>query len=373
MEKIHQFFKENPLLATPYLVMDIDLVQKQYDKITKSFHFAKCHYAIKANPAREVISLLVKNGSSFDAASIAEINLCLELGSDPKKILFGNTIKKKVEIEQAYKAGIEIFVCDSLAELEKIASVAPNAKILFRIQTSEKGAAWPLSKKFGCSKELALELIMQSGKLGVIPYGLSFHAGSQQMLIEAWHEALYNCKNIFDQASAHGVELKAIDMGGGYPGTYRQKPHSIEEYGAKIESYLKEIFPGKDLYLMIEPGRYMVADTGIIKAEVVLISYDKEKDKRWVYLDVGKFTGFTEAEAIEYIITTDKDGTDAGKVVIAGPTCDSVDVIYEEKEYHLPMNLEVGDAVYFLNAGAYTTTYSSVAFNGFPPLKAYFA
>ena len=373
--KIAQYLKTNSH-PSPCLIIDMEVVQQNYRDITKALPYAKCHYAVKANPAAPIMKYLISQGAHFDAASIEEIDLCLSLGAKPEHILFGNTIKKKSDIENAYKKGVRYFACDSFQELDKLSTSAPGGFIFCRIRTSGNGAAWPLSKKFGCKQEMASELLIQAKELGLVPYGISFHVGSQQTLTGSYDEALKTCAAICDDVKTSGIALQCIDLGGGFPVQYRHNTpiESIDAYGkeikASIDHYLSE---HPQLTFIMEPGRYISATAGVLQTEVILVSYNKEDNhKRWIYLDIGKYSGLAETEAIEYPIITEKDGEPVGRVVLAGPTCDSTDIIYEVADYQLPLSLECGDKLYFLGTGAYTTTYASIGFNGFPPLKDYY-
>lgn len=372
LKKVRAYLDAHPA-ESPLLVVDLAEVERRYKTLTKAMPFAACHYAVKANPDAKIVALMVKLGSSFDAASAQEIALCLECGASPDKILFGNTIKKTSDIKWAYEQGVRMFVCDSLGELDKIAEAAPGSRIFARLRVGgEAGAAWPLTKKFGCTRDVAVEIMKGAKDKGLIPYGISFHVGSQQTVVEPHYTAISLASLVFDDLEEEGIHLEALDIGGGFPAQYRDKIPPIEDFAEAVLEGIERHFDDRKVKVLMEPGRYISADAGILRAEVVLISYHKEiNNTRWVYLDVGKFSGLVEAEAIQYRITTDKDTgreEDEGRVILAGPTCDSIDVIYEEAEYYLPNNLAVGDKLYFLSAGAYTTTYSSVGFNGFPPL-----
>jgi ornithine decarboxylase len=165
-----------------------------------------------------------------------------------------------------------------------------------------------------------------------------------------------------------------VNMGGGFPTKYLRDVPSAEAYGKAINAALRSHFGNQIPQTIIEPGRGMVGNAGVIKTEVVLISKKSDNDAaRWVFLDIGKFGGLAETmdEAIRYPIRTERDGDEMEPCVIAGPTCDSADVLYEKNLYLLPVSLEIGDKVLIEGTGAYTATYSAVAFNGFEPLKAY--
>ncbi len=372
--KIATYFKENKL-PSPCLVVDMAQVAAQYQAITRAISYGTCHYAVKANPAPQIIKYLINHGASFDAASINEIRLCLDLGAKPENILFGNTIKKEEDIAESYQRGVRSFTFDSTIELDKLARSAPGSKLFCRLNVGERGATWPLSKKFGCTEENALKLMVEVKKKGLVPYALSFHVGSQQTHPESYAEAIAITARVSEKLKKKGIIIEAIDVGGGFPAHYRNPVPPISTYGNIIKTSLEQYFGTDHPKVIYEPGRFIVAEAGVIRAEVVLISYNKETGrKRWVYLDIGKFTGFVETEAIEYQIMTenDNDGSGSGRVILAGPTCDSVDIIYEKAEYRLSNSLGIGDKLYFLTTGAYTTTYSAIAFNGFPPLTAFY-
>jgi len=180
---------------------------------------------------------------------------------------------------------------------------------------------------------------------------------------------------VFDATAERGLNLRMINMGGGYPVRYRKDVPDLDTVGQTIRAAIARHFGDNPPEMIIEPGRSITAEAGVIETEVVLISSkDYANGVRWVYLDIGKFGGLAETmdEAIQYPIATPHDGSSEGPVAIAGPTCDGADILYENAGYQLPLGLKVGDKVLLLKAGAYTTTYASVGFNGFPPLKAFY-
>jgi ornithine decarboxylase len=371
-KKIREFLAERR--PTPYVVVDLDVVADNYRKLKDAVPQAGIYYAIKANPAPEILALLAKMGSSFDTASVAEIDMALASGVDGSRISFGNTIKKASDIAAAHARGVKLYAFDSEAELDKLAKAAPGAKVFCRILTSGEGADWPLSRKFGCEVEMARDLLIAAAKKGVVPHGVSFHVGSQMKNVDAWDSAVAQAAWIFRECEAAGVQLNMLNMGGGFPAKYRKDIPAMGSYGAAIHAALGKHFGNRiPSEIIVEPGRQMVGNAGVIDTEVVLVSKKSAKDsRRWVYLDIGKFGGLAETmdEAIQYPIVSAKKGP-VGRVVIAGPTCDSADVMYEKADYRLPLDLEAGDRLEIRATGAYTTTYSSVAFNGFDPLKTY--
>jgi ornithine decarboxylase len=372
-EKIEQFLAERRP-ATPCLVVDLSVVEQNYRDMRHALPDAQIYYAVKANPAPAILALLVDLGSRFDTASVAEIRMALAAGAAPEHISYGNTIKKQADIATAYALGIRLFAFDSEAELNKLAASAPGSRVFCRIRTSGKGAEWPLSLKFGCDVAMAESLLKAAPAKGLIPVGVSFHVGSQQRDPAQWDEALAETASLFRRLEADGVHLSLVNLGGGFPTRYRRDVPTTEAYGVSIRHALERHFGNRLPETIIEPGRGMVGNAGIIQTEVVLISRKSADDeRRWVYLDIGKFGGLAETmdEAIQYPIVSDRHGpTEA--VILAGPTCDSADVLYEKADYQLPLALEIGDKLEIAATGAYTTTYAAVAFNGFQPLESYY-
>ncbi len=370
-DRIREFLR-NRADDGPVLVVDLDVVRDNYNAFAKALPDTRVFYAVKANPAPEVLSLLASLGSCFDTASVAEIEMALAAGATADRISFGNTIKKERDIARAYQYGVRLFAVDCQAEVEKIARVAPGAKVFCRILCDGAGAEWPLSRKFGCEPSMAVDVLEHAHRLGLSAHGISFHVGSQQRDPKAWDNALASAAAIFRESAERGIALSMVNLGGGFPTKYLKKVPGVKTYGATIFQALRKHFGTRIPDTIIEPGRGMVGNAGVIEAEVVLVSKKSETDKlRWVYLDIGKFGGLAETmdESIRYAIKTPRDGAPLEPCVLAGPTCDSADVLYEKDPYPLPVSLEIGDKVLIEGTGAYTSTYSAVAFNGFPPLK----
>jgi ornithine decarboxylase len=372
-ERIHEFLR-NRAEDGPCLVVDLEVVRDNYKAFANALPDTRVFYAVKANPSPEVLSLLARLGSCFDTASVAEIEMVLAAGATPERISYGNTIKKERDIARAFALGVRLFAVDCKAEVEKIARAAPGARVFCRFLFDCAGAEWPLSRKFGCDAGMAADVLEHAQRLGLEAHGVSFHVGSQQRRTQAWDLALKSAAAIFRACADRGIALSMVNLGGGFPTKYLKEVPAVESYGRSIFRALRKHFGNAIPETIIEPGRGMVGNAGVIEAEVVLVSKKSEADKlRWVYLDIGKFGGLAETmdESIRYPIRTPRDGAEAGPCVLAGPTCDSMDVLYEKQPYDLPISLEIGDKVLIEGTGAYTTTYASVAFNGFAPLKAY--
>lgn len=357
-------------LDKPTLVLDVDRVESQYHALKAGLGYAHVHYAVKANPHKDIIERLVAIGSRFDCASRGEIELCLSQGARPAHISYGNTIKRVSDIAYAYNAGIRLFAADAEEELDKIAEHAPGAEVYIRLVVEASQADWPLSRKFGCDGPTALRLLDYAKEVGLTPRGFSFHVGSQTRRAEMWAPILDHFAGVWAKAQAAGHDLDLLNIGGGFPAFYGEAIDAPTDYAAKVIEQVRARF-GDVPYIMAEPGRGLVAEAGMIVAEVVLVSRKSDRDMhRWVYLSIGRFSGLaeTEGEAIRYQFVTPHDGDPVGPCILAGPSCDSADVLYEKRPVNMPYSLRAGDRVLIRNTGAYTSTYSSVCFNGFPPL-----
>jgi len=369
-------FSEN--LETPCIVVNLRAIKSNYLKMRDSFPYARIYYAVKANPDKAIISLLDELGSSFDLASRNELDLVLSMGISPDRMSYGNTIKKAKDVAYFYEKGVRMFATDSEGDLRNIAAHAPGSRVYARIVMGDSSTAdWPLSRKFGCHPDMAYSLLILARSLGLTPYGISFHVGSQQRDIGQWDEAIAKTKYLFSSLEKdENIRLTMINMGGGFPASYIQPSNDLTDYASEIYKYLTDDFGADIPFIALEPGRSLVGDSGILMTEVVLISRKTQTAlNRWVYLDTGKFNGLIETlnESIKYPIVTANEDSEAEEeeVIIAGPTCDSQDILYEDHKYLLPVDLKIGDKLYFLSAGAYTASYASVCFNGFSPIKTY--
>ncbi len=373
LNDVKEFAKDK---KTPFLVVDLRKIADKFDELARLMPYAKIYYAVKANSMPEVLELLASKGSCFDVATIFELEQVLKLGVTPDRISFGNTIKKEEDVKYAYEKGIRLFVSDSITDLKKISNNAPGSNVFFRIINEGGEADWPLSRKFGAHPDMIYHLIIEAKNLGLIPYGISFHVGSQQRDVGQWDNAVSQCRYLFDSVKADGIDLKAINIGGGFPAHYLKSAPSIDTYTKEITRILKDDFGDNFPTIIVEPGRSIVADSGVLVTEVIMISKKSIINQyEWVYIDCGIYNGLFDTinESIKYPIFSERilSSKDSKEIILAGPTCDSLDVLYEDYKYTLPTGLKEGDRLYVLTAGAYVPTLSSVGFNGFPPLKIY--
>lgn len=341
-------------------MLDLERVRDRYRALTAALPDARVLYAVKANPHPDVLATLAALGSGFDVAAPAEAELALAAGAPPGLLSYGNPVRKASEVAAAFALGVREFVTDSPEDLAVLADAAPGARVLVRVDVDDTGSATPFGGKFGCAPATAAALLRRVPGLGLVPGGVAFHAGSQQVDPAAWARGI--------AAAARACpDAPLIDLGGGLPVAYDHPVPPPESYAAAADAALDEHFPGRRPALAVEPGRFLVAEAGVLHAEVVRVSR-RDDGRRWVYLDVGRYGGLaeTENEAIRYRITGPRDGGPTGPAVLAGPTCDGDDVLYRRVE--LPLDLRAGDVVTLHAAGAYTHSYASVGFNGYAPL-----
>ncbi len=362
---------------TPFVVIDLDRVRKNYRHMQVLYPNTDIYYAVKANAEIAILQALHDLGASFDVASVGEIDRVLKLGVSPHKLSYSNTVKKASEIAYAYDKGVRKFAYDCVDEVQKIAENAPNAEVFCRVMVDCHGAEWPLSRKFGCDVNHAVPLLQRATDLGLQAVGVSIHVGSQQMTLTAWQDALRQVKAICDRAKSVGIEIQTINLGGGMCCHYDKPiiPHAT--YAAAIRAYIDQLFGDNVPTLLLEPGRSLVGDAGVLKTEVITVAHKTGQPTHlWVYIDAGIMNGLFEAldEAITYTIITaaELNGETVPKTacVLAGPSCDTADILYNS--IRLPSHIQSGDMLFVLSAGAYTNSYACAWFNGFPPLKTYF-
>ncbi|MDL1955729.1 MAG: type III PLP-dependent enzyme [Candidatus Desulfofervidus auxilii] len=360
--KVLSFIDHNPDISTPVLLMDEEKIAENVSLIGKNIQNSKVFYAVKANSDEKILKLLKNHKIGFEIASEGELDLLINLNINPDLIISSNPIKSINFIKKAYSYGVKFFAFDSFTELEKLDKYAPGCNVYVRISVPNEGSEWPLSKKFGVELDEAFELLKRAKELNLNPIGITFHVGSQCLNLYNWYIAIDKARQLWERAIENKIELKVLNIGGGYPINYTKiapKINEIEQYVAKL---LKEKIPG-DFEVHIEPGRAVIGDAGIMVTKI--LGKAVRNYENWLYLDVGVFNGLMESLGgikYTYIVEVKSDKCKYKKWTVAGPSCDSMDVI--DKHVDLP-DVEEGSLVLILSAGAYTVSYAS-EFNGFP-------
>ncbi len=355
----------DPFTLTPTLVLDFDIIAQTYDRFLDAFPGAQVYYAMKANANPRVNRLVVERGGGLEIASAAELERALDAGADGYKIICSNPIKNPAFLTRMHDVGVYAVVVDSSFEVEKVARYMPGARVYVRLAVDNTGSVLPLAGKFGVDGAQALELVDLARELGLNPIGLSFHVGSQCLSPMNWANALKACGEVWRAAAERGYEFTFLDLGGGFPAGHYHTPSipTIEEIGEVVMRALDDYIPyTPDLMLVLEPGRGLVGESGRLLAAVE--GKAQRGGDTWLYLDAGVFNGLMETyegfPPVVRLLTDDE--RPMRRYTLAGPSCDSCDVIARDIE--LP-EVHIGDRLVFLDAGAYVSEYGA-AFNGFP-------
>jgi ornithine decarboxylase len=348
-------------VATPSLILDLDRVRSSLEALRRGFARLRpqIFYAVKANGHPRLLAALHEVGSGFDVASVHEIRVLQGLDVRPSRITFSSTVKVPEHVAGAHALGVDRFAFDSQTEVAKLARHAPGARAVLRLEVPHTGSRWPLAGKFGAAPSEAVKLLTLAHVGGLRPYGLTFHVGSQCLRVATWLEALRVCARVWADAAEAGIQLRLVNVGGGLPIRYTEAVPSVAEIARKVVPYVQENF-GPDVEFAIEPGRHLVGDAGTLVTTV--IGTASRRGKPWVFVDQSIYSGLLEViGGWTYPIITEKDYLPKRRATLAGPSCDSTDIIATDVE--LP-ELEVGDRLLLFSAGAYTTSYRE--YNGFP-------
>ena len=357
--------------ADDRIVYDLTGIEHQYDVLRGELPGVAVRFAMKACPVDEVLACLADRGAGFDAASPGEIRLALRAGAPPERIHYGNTVKSDRDIAAAHRLGITTFATDCAEDVRAIARHAPGARVFCRLTTSGEGAVWGLTGKCGTGDPVTV--LAAARRLGLVPAGLSVHVGSQQMTVRGWQQALDILASTVADLRSHGIQPDHVNLGGGLPaqGYLDRDGEPLNPPAARIFAAIRAGMQRlreashPDLAFVIEPGRYLVADHGTIRAHVARLTVRREP---WLYLSCGRFNGLYEADQIRYPLEfPDRAGTATVPAVIAGPTCDSDDTL-GGAPVAVPADLASGDPVWIHSAGAYAASYTTSGFNGYDPL-----
>ena len=359
-------------LGTPLFIIDHKVLRESYEQFKKYLPRVQAYYAVKSNPHPEVVRTLYKMGASFDVASMSEFEVVHDnikhLSAKKRqdfiwdKIIYANPIKAIETLEELDPYKI-LLTFDNIDEVKKIKKHAPHSGLALRLQVPNTGSVVELSSKFGCPPGEAVDLMLAAHNMGLGVEGISFHVGSQCTNFENYVQALNLAAGIFNEANSRGLNLKLIDIGGGFPAPYDNEVKPFRSLAKKINSEIDRLFP-KDIEILAEPGRFLSATCATLVAKV--IGRADRNGKRLYYIDDGIYHTYSGVlcDHIPYTVNAFKKGpTEISSVF--GPTCDALDTISLANE--LP-NLNIGDYVYTENIGAYTWA-SSTNFNGFPPAK----
>ncbi|NCO82836.1 MAG: type III PLP-dependent enzyme [Nitrospirae bacterium CG02_land_8_20_14_3_00_44_33] len=348
-------------IETPFLLIDREKVKEKASLIGQNIRNSKVFYAVKANPDIEVIKLADKLGMGFEIASEGELKLLSSIGVKPERIITSNPVKTFKFLKAAASYGLNYFAYDSEEEVNKMAGLLPGCSVYVRLSVPNEGSEWPLNKKFGVEINQAAELLSYAGEKGLRPVGITFHVGSQCTNIYNWNSALDKAKVLWDIAEKKGIKLNLLNIGGGYPIKYTKNVVDVDAIEKNVDRLIREKFQ-RDVKVFIEPGRAVIGDAGIFVASV--IGKTNRGDDNWLHIDVGVFSGLMESIGgitYSYIIEASRQARHKRKWILAGPSCDSFDVI--DKNVNLP-EPEIGGLMLILSSGAYTISYAS-KFNGF--------
>lgn len=347
--------------SSPLVITSKMRLKNNARRFMKAMPSVTPHYAVKANPDKEILKILMQEGVNFEIASVAELNLLMDLKVDPKSILFSNPIKSPKALKESLSYGVQWFAADTPEEVIKIAEIDDSARIFLRIAVSNEGSMWPLCEKFGSEMDAVQTLITAAKDNSVSIEGVSFHVGSQCSNVKNWLDGIERAVDIFSLLETAGMMPTLLNIGGGFPIQMSEKDPSIEEIGLNINEALKAL--PSSIKVVAEPGRYLIGSAGCLVTQIIGIA--TRKDSRWIYLDSGLYGGLMEmAESFPTKIISERTD-ELSDWTLAGPTCDSIDVLGKHK---LPKSSQIDDLVFIPNLGAYCTT-CGTDFNGFPPPK----
>jgi len=357
--------------ATPFLFLDLGLVDDAYARLRRALPAVALHYAVKCNSEPALLARLHALGAAFEIASLPELDSLAALGVDPRRVLYSSPVKPAAHIEGARLLGVGRFAADSRDELEKLATHAPGAAVYVRLDAQDVTCRVPLAGKFGVDSATALSLLVEARALGLVPHGITFHIGSQALDPGAYTRAIQRAAEVMRAARAYGIRLELLDIGGGLPARYVEPIPPLEAYGRAIATGLDALpYP---VQVVAEPGRALAAEAGALAATVIGVA--ERCGRRWLHLDIGAFNGMMETletrrQLVYPLAWSPRGPRRLVSAAVTGPTCDSEDTLF--LDVPVPADLCSGERLYILTAGAYTTAYAS-RFNGFDVPRPYHA
>ncbi len=344
--------------GTPLLVLSLEQIEKNYRLLRTHLPRVKVFYAIKANPHRRILELMRDLGSNFDVASDGEIMELSSLGVDGSRMIYANPMKTVNGLRACRNAGVGKMTFDSVGEIDKMARECPGATVLLRIRIDNSSAHVDLNKKFGAAREQALELLLKARDAGLDAAGIAFHVGSQTTSADPYLYALDIAREIFEEAAAAGMQLRIMDIGGGFPIPEPKVRFNLQEMLNQINARLDEDFPGVEIWA--EPGRFICGTAVNLITSVIGVT--ERGGQPWYFLDEGLYGTFSGVlfDQWDFKLISFKEGEQVA-ATFAGPSCDSLDIMFRGK---MTVRQEEGDLILVPICGAYTSA-SATTFNGF--------
>lgn len=344
--------------GTPLLVLSLEQIEKNYNLLRTHMPRVKVFYAIKANPHRRILELMRDLGSNFDVASDGEIMELASLGVDGSRMIYANPMKTVNGLRACRNAGVGKMTFDSAGEIDKMARECPGATALLRIRIDNSSAHVDLNKKFGAGREQALELLQRAKAAGLDAAGIAFHVGSQTTSADPYLNALDIAREIFEEAAANGMQLRIMDIGGGFPIPEPKVRFNLAEMLKQINARLDEDFPGVEIWC--EPGRFICGTAVNLITSVIGVT--ERGGQPWYFLDDGLYGTFSGVlfDQWDFKLISFKEGEQVA-ATFAGPSCDSLDIMFRGK---MTVRQEEGDLILVPICGAYTSA-SATTFNGF--------
>lgn len=354
--------------GTPLLCVSRSAVRRNYELLQAGLPGVEFYYAAKSNPNSTILRTLFELGCSVDVCSIGEMNAAFDAGFVPEQMLHTHPCKTEANLRTCYRSGLRWFVFDNVNELRKVHRLTPDVTLLLRVAMSSASSLINLSAKFGCAPDEAVDLLREARRLGMRVNGIAFHVGSQTLNPEDYDAALRRVRAVWDEAAAEGIELEVLDIGGGMPAPYRDAVLSLEAYCDFVHQSLATHFGDLPIRIIAEPGRVISAESTTLVTSVIGKSVRPNGMTQYIIDDglYGSFSGKVYDHVDFTLLAEDQLLRPAYPCVVAGPTCDSTDVVTRDQE--LP-DLEIGELLLVPTMGAYTNA-SASTFNGLDLAKA---
>lgn len=345
--------------GSPLLILSLKQIEDNYECLKKYMPRVRVFYAIKANPHPQILQKMIDLGSSFDVASDGEIKTLHGMGVAGERLIYANPVKTAGGLQACKSCGVAKMTFDSASEIDKIKAICPDATVLLRLRIDNSSAHVDLNKKFGAAKEAALELMLKAKEAGLDMAGIAFHVGSQTISADPYLHALDVARELFEQAEENGLKLRVLDIGGGFPIPEPKVSFNFPEILKQINARLDEDFAETEIWA--EPGRYICGTA--VNLITSVIGVNERGGQPWYFLDEGLYGTFSGVifDQWDFKLISMKDGDEKVAATFAGPSCDSLDIMFRGK---MTVPLEVGDLLLVPSCGAYTSA-SATTFNGF--------